>query len=178
MLFFVYFLFTGLWQPSSIKQDNSFIDWSSGKKLSWNDFRAAPDKNVTVAALTSTNIKIDFGYDNENNIEYHIRCRFDKNKSWGRVRNDYILSHEQAHFDIAEIYARKLNKVLKTYKPNENNISKDVNNIYEKMMKEYYDEQEVYDRETNFSINHTKQEEWLKKINEDLKDLKDYANYN
>ncbi len=174
MLFFVYIL---LLVSYPVKQDNSLIDWNAGRRLTWNDFRANPDKNFPVAALTSTNIKIDFGYYNET-LQYHIRCRFDKNKSWGRVRNDYILSHEQAHFDIAEIYARKLNKVLQSYKPNEDNLSKEVNKIYDNIMKEYYDEQEAYDTETNFSINHAKQEEWFKKINIELKDLKDYANYN
>jgi len=34
------------------------------------------------------------------------------------VKNDYILSREQAHFDITELYAGKLNKILKAYKPN------------------------------------------------------------
>jgi len=162
---------------SSLKQDNSLIDWSADKKLSWNDFKAEPEKGYSAAALTSTNIKIDFGYYNES-LQYHIRCRFDKNKSWGRVKNDYILSHEQVHFDIAEIYARKLNKVLKTYKPNEDHISKDVNKIYENIMHEYYNKQEEYDKETNFSINKIKQEEWLKKVSNELSELKNYSNYN
>ena len=174
---FIYFILISLSCLSSLKQDNSLIDWSADKKLSWNDFKAEPEKGYSAAALTSTNIKIDFGYYNES-LQYHIRCRFDKNKSWGRVKNDYILSHEQVHFDIAEIYARKLNKVLKTYKPNEDHISKDVNKIYENIMHEYYNKQEEYDKETNFSINKIKQEEWLKKVSNELSELKNYSNYN
>jgi len=161
----------------SVQQDNSYIDWSPSNKLTWADFQAEPDKNSSVAALTSTNIKIDFGYANAT-LQYHIRCRFDKAKSWGRVKNDYILMHEQAHFDIAEIYARKLNKALKKYTPDAANISKEVNKIYNDMMQEYYDRQDEYDKETNFSINHTKQAEWLKKISDELSDLKEYAHYN
>jgi predicted secreted Zn-dependent protease len=177
MLSFVYLILISLSGLSSSKQDNSLIDWNADKKLTWKDFKAEPEKGYAAAALTSTNIKIDFGYYNEM-LQYHIRCRFDKNKSWGRVKNDYILSHEQAHFDIAEIYARKLNKVLKAYKPNENNISKEVNKIYENLMHEYYERQEEYDKETNFSINKIKQEEWLKKVSNELNDLKNYSNYN
>ena len=177
MVFLIYMIWISLSGLSSSKQDSSLIDWSEDKKLSWSDFKAEPEKGYAAAALTSTNIKIDFGYKDET-LQYHIRCRFDKNKSWGRVKNDYILSHEQAHFDIAEIYARKLNKVLKTYKPNENNISQDVNKIYETLMHEYYNRQEEYDKETNFSINKVKQEEWLKKVSHDLSELKNYSNYN
>ncbi|MBS1600300.1 MAG: DUF922 domain-containing protein [Bacteroidetes bacterium] len=161
---------------SSASQD-SLIDWHWDRKLNWNDFKAEPRKGDGAAALTSTNIKIDCEYHN-NEAVYHIRCSFDKNKSWGRVKNDYILSHEQAHFDIAEIYARKLNRSLKSYKPDENNFSQDVNKIYEKLMQEYYKRQEEYDKETNFSINKIKQEEWLKKVSSELNALKKYSNYN
>ena len=175
-------IFSQLWLfvffSSFAPTNSSLIDWNSERRLTWDDFKANPDKNSPNAALTGTNIKFDFSYSSDRGFQYHITCQFDKNKSWGRVKTDYILAHEQGHFDIAEIYARKLNKVLKAYKPDENNLSKDVNKIYEKMMKAYYDEQEVYDKETNFSINHAKQEEWLRKISEDLKDLKDYSNYN
>ncbi len=160
-----------------VVSDHTLIDWNINRKLNWNDFKASPEKNSAAAALTSTSIKIDCGYSN-NVAQYHIRCSFDPSKSWGRVKNDYILSHEQAHFDIAEIYARKLNKVLKSYKPDENNFSKDVNRIYEKVMREYYEEQEKYDNETNFSMNKIKQAEWLKKVTEELTELKKFANYN
>jgi len=162
---------------SSSNQDNSLIDWNAGRKLNWSDFKAEPKKDYAAAALTSTSIKIDCGYSN-NIAKYHISCSFDKKKSWGRVKNDYILSHEQAHFDIAEIYARKLNKLLRSYKPDENNFTRDVNKIYENVMKEYNDMQEEYDQETNFSINKIKQEEWLGKVSKELDNLNKYSKYN
>ena len=73
-------------------------------------------KDDTAAALSSTSIKIDWGYHSAV-LKYHIRCRFDKFASWARVRNDSILIHEQGHFDIAEIYARRLNGALRKYHP-------------------------------------------------------------
>src|SRR5919112_1484552 len=98
----------------STKQSN-LIEWNAERRLTWNDFKAQPDKNSTNAALTSSSINIEFGY-NSSGLKYNIKCRFDKNSSWGRIKNDYILSHEQGHFDIAEIHARKLHKALKAYK--------------------------------------------------------------
>ncbi|HMH33550.1 MAG TPA: DUF922 domain-containing protein [Puia sp.] len=157
-------------------QNSSVIDWSAGRRLTWNDFKATPPKNPSAAALTSTAIKIDFGYYNES-LQFHIRCRFDKEASWGKVKNDYVLAHEQGHFDIAEIFARKLNEALKNYKPDSENVRKDVNKIYQDLMNQYYERQDEYDRETNYSIDHKKQEEWLQKVADELRSLKDHANY-
>jgi hypothetical protein len=157
--------------------ENTFIDWKADYKLMWDDFKAPPDKNSPNAAETSTAIKFDFSYDGSN-LKYHITCQFDKNKSWGRVKIDYILSHEQGHFDIAEIFARKLNKSLKEYTVgNVGNLNKEVNKIYDNTMHQLHNMQVAYDTETNFSINKARQEEWLKKISSELKDLEAYANY-
>ena len=161
---------------SVVDQNVSFIEWNASRRLDWNDFKASPPKNPRAAALTSTSIKIDFGYHNES-LQFHIRCRFDKEASWGFVKNDYVLSHEQGHFDISEIYARKLNAALKKYSPDPASLRSDVNKIYQDMMKQYYDRQDQYDRETNFSIDHAQQEIWLKKIRNELEELKDDANY-
>ena len=154
----------------------NLIEWSPDRKLTWKDFKAMPDKNSTNAALTSSSINIEFGYSNSA-LKYNIKCRFDQNLSWGRIKNDYILSHEQGHFDIAEIHARKLNKLLKAYKFNNRTISKDVNKIYDTVMKEHHAFQSQYDLETNYSRDPAQQNVWKDKIEEKLQDLEEYRNY-
>jgi hypothetical protein len=157
--------------------NNSLIDWSADRKLTWDDFKATPDVNSPNAALTGTNIKFDFSYSSTDGFKYHITCQFDKNSSWGRIKTDYILSHEQGHFDIAEIYARRLNEALKEYKPDVGKANKEVNKIYEKVMHELSAAQALYDRETNFSINKEEQARWLIKIRDELKSYEAYAYY-
>ena len=159
----------------STKQSN-LIEWSAERKLTWNDFKAQPDNASTNAALTSSSINIEFGYNNTG-LKYNIKCRFDKNLSWGRIKNDYILAHEQGHFDIAEIHARKLNKLLKAYKFNSRTVAKDVNTIYEKVMKEHHAFQSQYDQETNYSRDFKLQDEWITKIQDELKKLEEFAGY-
>ena len=158
-------------------KSNSLIDWSAERSLTWDDFKARPDKNSPNAALTGTNIKFDFSYGSNRGFKYHVYCQFDKNSSWGRVKTDYILSHEQGHFDIAEIYARKLSKALKEYTPDIDKANKEVNKIYEKIMNDLHEEQLHYDKETNFSINKAEQSRWLKKISDDLKKSEAYGDY-
>jgi predicted secreted Zn-dependent protease len=152
------------------------IDWTSSRRLSWEDFKAQPDGSSVNAALTSTNINIDYSFNNKD-FKYKIRCQFDPSKSWGRIKNDYILSHEQAHFDIAEIHARLLHKALKNYRFNAKTANKDIGEIYQKYMDEHRVMQEKYDDETNFSRNETQQKEWLKTIDSTLKNLESVAQY-
>jgi predicted secreted Zn-dependent protease len=154
----------------------NLIEWSPERKLTWKDFKAEPDKNSPNAALTSSSINIEFGYGNSG-LKYNIKCRFDPNLSWGRIKNDYILSHEQGHFDIAEIHARKLHKLLKAYKFNLKTASKDVNRIYAEVMKEHHALQSQYDLETNYSRDSAQQDLWKTKIDETLEELSEYSNY-
>jgi predicted secreted Zn-dependent protease len=155
---------------------DSLIDWNSNRKLSWEDFKAQPDGSSVNAALTSTNINIDYSF-NSRDFKYKIKCQFDPSKSWGRIKNDYILSHEQAHFDIAEIHARLLHKALKNYRFNAKSANKDIGEIYQKYMKEHHEMQEKYDDETNYSRNESQQKEWFKKIDSTLKNLESFAQY-
>jgi predicted secreted Zn-dependent protease len=176
MLFIVYAILMSSCHPTMPFQNTSLIEWNAGRKLTWNDFKGEVPRNSTVAALTSTAINIDFGYYNES-LRFHIRCRFDKEASWGRIKNDYILSHEQGHFDIAEIYARKLNAALKNYTTTPDRVKKDVNEIYQDLMQQHNDRQDLYDQETNFSKDQKQQQLWLQEIAVELKALQDHANY-
>jgi predicted secreted Zn-dependent protease len=155
---------------------DSLIDWTSTRKLNWEDFKGQPDGSSVNAALTSTNINIDYTF-NSQGFKYKIRCQFDPSKSWGRIRNDYILSHEQAHFDIAEIHARLLHKALKDYKFNSRTANKDIGEIYQKLMNDHHKMQEAYDEETNYSRNETRQRAWQNRIAEILSALDEYAQY-
>ena len=135
-----------------------------------------PDNNDGNAALTCSNINFRFGY-GSSGFNYSISCRFDKRKSWGRIKNDYVLAHEQGHFDLAELYARKLNKALREYKYNERTVSKDVNRIYDNLMQEHHKIQNDYDFETDHSLKKAEQKEWFAKIAGELKSHANYANY-
>jgi len=161
---------------SAIKEETRVIDWDPNKRLSWEDFKGEPNPASTNAALTNSSITVEFGYSNTG-LKYNIKCRFNKLLSWGRIKNDHILSHEQGHFDIAEIYARKLNKALSAYVFNRNTVSRDVNAIYDDVIKLHHKAQEQYDDETDYSRNFKEQEEWKNRIAAELKILESFAKY-
>ena len=77
----------------------------------------------------------------------------------------------------AEFFARKLYKQMAAYQFNKKTYQQDLNKIYQDVLDEKEDMQNRYDDETDHSINKGKQAEWLKRIEEMLKELKDYADY-
>ena len=100
---------------SAFSQDKNeeLVQWTSAK-LTWADYKAQPDPRSDAAATTTTYLGIEYNINREG-FSYKIQCRFSKNRSWGLHKTEYILSHEQGHFDIAEIFARKLHKELSDY---------------------------------------------------------------
>ena len=152
------------------------IEWSRDRKLVWTDFRGTPDPLSTDAALTNSSINIEFGY-NTSGFNYSIKCRFDTDRSWARIRNDYILAHEQGHFDLAEVYARKLNKALKKYTFNKKTVAADINTIYDSIIRAHHGMQKEYDIETDHSRNPIKQQEWKNKIDSLLVANVKWSNY-
>ena len=167
-------LITVLFFPGEVQ--NNLINWEADRKLSWNDFKARPVAHSDNVALTSSNINFKFGY-GSSGFTYSITCQFDKTRSWVKIKNDHILAHEQGHFDIAEIHARKLKKALSEYVYRESTVSKDVSKLYEGLMKNHHEMQILYDLQTDHSRKNDQQAIWLKKIASELKELSAYANY-
>jgi hypothetical protein len=157
--------------------DDNLIDWNSSRKLTWADFKGDPDPSSTNAALTNSSITVEFGYNNKG-LTHSIKCRFNKLLSWGRIRNEYILNHEQGHFDIAEAHARLLHKNLTDYTFNSKTVSVDINRIYNDVMKLHVTMQKQYDSTTDHSLDTAQQMLWNGKINTMLKQLEKYSDYN
>jgi uncharacterized membrane protein len=165
--------------PSILFAQNSseeLMEWDASRKLTWSDYKASPNPESDAAASTTTLLSIEYNI-SSTNFGYKIQSRFSKTRSWGLHKTDYILSHEQGHFDIAEVYARKLHKKLSEYKFNKKTFKKDLKEIYDELTNEKEETQNEYDRETRHSINKTKQAEWLKKIEEMLEEYEEYAGY-
>src|SRR6185312_10076131 len=85
------------------------ILWSSAYKLQWQDFKGNVQGGSTLKAMTWSTIELETKKIDANGIVLNISASFIKNQSW-RQKNfsdDFVLKHEQTHFDITEVYARK-----------------------------------------------------------------------
>ncbi len=153
-----------------------YLPWGNVRPLTWEDFLCEPKRNTDAVALTSTALGISYNISNHN-LHYEITCSFSKAKSWGILKTSYILAHEQGHFDITEIFARKLHKELLDYKFKRKTFRQDVNDIYDRIIKEKENLQFAYDGLTDHSRNKTVQKEWLEKIQELLIETEPYSDY-
>ncbi len=177
--FFTCFIVFLLFVPFATRaqdKDDQLIEWSPARKLTWDDYKGKPNPASEAAASTTTHLGIEYNMRN-NGFSYAITSKFSQTRSWGRHKNEYILAHEQGHFDIAEIFARKLHKELQGYQFNKNSYKTDLAKIYDTILDEKESMQNSYDEQTNHSINKEKQAEWIKKIANMLEGLNKYADY-
>jgi hypothetical protein len=181
----IFFLigFISLMSFSFVKDD--FILWQENKKLKIQDFKADNKDTVKVnqqqflGAISAIRIEYSSFQRNKNSVpDFSIKTYFDPNESWMLLKNDYVLQHEQIHFDLTELYARKMRKSVESLRQkNVTNIS-----IYRKkiqhwnVMKEKAsnqfdaDNQDYYikiGQKILFQKN-PKQEAWKKKVDREL----------
>lgn len=180
---FFFIGFISLMSFSFVKDD--FILWQENKKLKIQDFKADNKDTIKVnrqqflGAISAIRIEYSSFQRNKNSVpDFSIKTYFDPNESWMLLKNDYVLQHEQIHFDLTELYARKMRKSVESLRQkNITNIS-----IYRKkiqhwnVMKEKAsnqfdaDNQDYYikiGQKILFQKN-PKQEAWKKKVDREL----------
>jgi hypothetical protein len=157
-------------------EDHEFIPWTHNRILTWDDFQSAPNRGSDAVASTSTSLGLAYQV-KDRALTFEITCKFSKTKSWGSLKTDYILAHEQGHFNITEIYARKLYQELSLYKLNPRTYQQDLNRIYQKIVKEKENMQNLYDGQSDHSRNKKVQANWAEIINTLLEETQVYSSY-
>jgi hypothetical protein len=156
--------------------DKSLIFYDNKTKLTWDDFKAIPDDNMIAAALTDAGFGYGSSYssnDSKSELTITVYCDFDKKGSWVKSigRNDYILKHEQHHFDISYICTLLFIKNLRETKFTSSNYDKLIREAYQQTAATMTSMQNQYDAETHNGILKDKQEEWANKIDKQLQSL-------
>ncbi len=162
------FLILGL-QGFQSSQDYETISWHANERLTWGDFKGETPQNARAAATTASGITYRFsttGTRDQLKVDFKVDTHFYPKKSWYQpaLCDDVILSHEQLHFDISELYARKLRKELSEVIYTRNNVKAKVRMMYRKNNEVLSDFQNQYDDATNFSRDREQQLIWNKKI--------------
>jgi hypothetical protein len=164
--------FHGLATSYSVSEPSSAIEWSD-RKLTWQDFQGLRGDESYGDAATAIHIKAE-PYYKKRKLYYSIRAWFIPTKSWYRYKSDELLAHEQLHFDLAELYARKArHKVAELQAQGEKDI--DVyNSALQCILNESNDADYNYDLETLHGSLPKAQASWRFKTDVNLILLQEY----
>lgn len=168
------------------------IEWSSQRRLVWEDFRGPVPAGATDERVAATAASLSWS--NEYSIAWsRDTCSFSiaridsaalfhPETSWVRPghRTPDVLEHEQGHFDIAQIFhhqfeletARLVGASRECRGRNqraasrfaEREVGELIGTIYDEVWRQYRAEQEAYDHETRHGIDAAAQAAWTREI--------------
>lgn len=149
----------------SFKAPKLEIEWKADRKLSINDYTIVYTQidGNDVAATSCTGMKLS--YDNKNKM-YLATAVFDKSRSYWNPnkvkRTEWVLNHEQIHFDITQYVATKLNKLYINHPEMTNREQYREFTAHDRLLDSL---QTAYDLETDHSMDSTKQYIWNRFVN-------------
>ncbi len=168
--------------------DKSFTDytnydtirWDPSYKLKWEDFQGKADPTSSFSAQSNCMFSFRSGIDYKDGVmklSLFLYPCFTKKASWVVPENkqESLLAHEQLHFDICELYIRKLRKTITGMELSVLDPGKEIQDEFEKAWKDYQSAQSQYDRETRHGLIRDQQESWVEKVKKDLEGLEEFA---
>ena len=121
LFIFIHFIFCFI----SINDADTLL-WSDDLKLTWGDFKGDQKVESNAVAVTASGITFSYKVRKANSriIDFtpSVEAHFYPEKSWVKIElaDNYILAHEQLHFDITELHVRKLKKQISLLKVTQN----------------------------------------------------------
>lgn len=153
----------------------NYIYWSDDYELVWTDFEEIPKRYSEHAAFSVVGYESSFNM-NAQQYEAEIKTYFSKNESWSKSWIASLLLHEQGHFDLAEVNARRFRKRVKEAME-AGTISVSVfEEMSDEAMAQLEEVQREYDEATNYSMDYRSQLQWSDKIAEQLRELVAFSN--
>jgi len=173
VLLLLFFFVKNNYAQSWKKLAGDTIIWSANYQLLKEDFKGKPKgKN---AGLTEAVIYF-YPKENSGTMKFVVEAIFVKSKSFLRGDSKYVMQHEQLHFDITEVNARRLRKrIMEKDFTKVKNISEVIQSFFNKTNAEWNHEQMMYDKDTEHGMNPAKQDIWNAKVAAELKELDAFA---
>jgi hypothetical protein len=146
------------------------MDWRAQRPLHWDDFQGHPKPETGVDAVSSCGIRCDPELRRDGTLRFEVNAYFSHHDSWVDAgdANNYLLEHEQRHFDLAELYARKLRKELQATAFERGKINTQIQQTYDRMFRAYKKAQKTYDAESAHSTDLEAQQRWDRWIADEL----------
>jgi hypothetical protein len=156
--------------------------WSADRRLTWDDFRGMPPE-VPGDEGARTAYSLFYGARcTGSRFEFRVLAAVLPRESWvtPAVRQDPALSarslrHEQTHFDLSEVYARRMRRYFRELPNPCARPETELNALAQRLAREEVTAQQQYDDETNYGRLAARQTEWDSEAARQIKQLDAYG---
>ena len=164
-------------------QDNSQLP--AKKQLTTSDFKGVPDESVDYLANTNPVVSLTLYGATNCPVDGKIKLKADTkislgDKTWMKISKikkqdllNALLSHEQGHYDLAEVFSIDLKRTLSAICFDKKRYNIEVDSVYKSMFARYDSLQRRYDTETGYMRNHEMQLKWKQRIAAMLKKIQE-----
>jgi hypothetical protein len=167
--------------PGPTSTSVAALAWSAARPLAWSDFRGRPDLESPVAAATSYALTWESDCSPEG-FRFRVTSVFLPDQSWVKPdvlsrsqENARTLAHEQTHFDLSEVHARRMRRVLSRLVTPCRLTEEQLAAALDPVRREDAARQDRYDRETDHGLDRAQQARWDDEVRRELSDLEQYA---
>lgn len=176
-------IWADIYRVPDFRKHEGEIHWSPQRKLTWDDFKGtlSATSYFNFGAVSSCDLKMET---NRLSVfkkpKFYTEAVFNCYISWVRPRargDSTTLAHEQCHFDIAELYRRKLQQQLQQPGISVLELEEAVKRMSRDIGKQMAKRNDVYDEETDHGLNRQRQQEWQLLIAAELDALKMYEQH-
>ncbi|MCG8372761.1 MAG: hypothetical protein MI700_04480 [Balneolales bacterium] len=150
------------------------IEWSPDRRLSWQDFkgdsRFSSNKSFSAESFITLKVEQDY-YSKPFSSNILVINKFETNLSWVRQDQNHrqdLLIHEEFHFHLSEVYARKMRKEFFDLQLNMEEDRMEIDSIFTEIRADYLRRQERYDLITDHGKKKKEQREWERAIEREL----------
>ena len=168
--------------------DPTLVAWCADDPIDWEDFLARPPANASanlqaaaICMMVDWNIRLVAEYDYGSGRwhaaipigDVEVRNAMDPTRSWAAPSesSELTLRHEQSHFDLSEVYCRKLELSLQclsvsapTSAEARTALSAAIHETAETILRTLEDMQDTYDEETRHGTHAEMQRAWDQRI--------------
>jgi hypothetical protein len=159
-------------EPISVLIDRQVAErqglaWSTGRRLQVTDFRGTPPQDPGQEAARIAYGIFDGARCTGPRFEYHVVAAMLPDQSWiapairaSSTETARALAHEQTHFDLTEVHARRIRRHLAELTNPCMRTQDELQTSIERFLREEAAEQTRYDEETRNGRDSTRQESW------------------
>jgi hypothetical protein len=158
--------------------EDRYLFWKPEARLRWPDFRGhvrVEDEDAASASYIGFLHQITKCAKGDSMI-LDTRAFFNKSNSWVKIPavNPSLLSHEQLHFDLAELYSRRFRQAILSVKANERDFIETADSLFRYYAAKSDTIHFDYDLETNHGLNEASQRKWDRIVRNGLLALGQY----